>query len=587
MQLPKREVEQRRLVDYALQDDECDLTFTQWWKPKGEDDIIEVQYPHQRHRLAGKPSNHSKPEVMSQFLEFVDHNSQPNGRQASSYSAQYFFLPKFTRIHPPKVGEKNYEEKCTASLVCEFNRVQREENRPTCGSTAASEWLHKHRPKHALHPSMTDYCDTCKYLKEQLSRQQAILNRLQQSGSASEDEIRATEAAKATVNEELEQHKVIATKAREYYRSSMNKCAEQWKKINVLTAIQSPSRAEREELLTAQHCFTLVISADYQQSKLVPTWGRSEQPGSTYYFQKVSHDIFGIVDHRDEKSTVYTFDERIGPKNTDHTVSLLTQYHHTVKHEHPWIKRLAIFLDNATSTNKNKYLFSWAMEMVDKAELEHLHISFMIAGHTKFAPDRLFSIIGSAYKAEDVFTIDELKALCETSSTCHIETGDGILTWRETLLNKYSDLPGVRKYHDFLVVKAHDGNTVMKVREKCFTGAWKNSPMHVTDPWANGTPTSSYRHTHTHEISAEKMANMVTMYDRFISPDRRPDYLPPCAPVTLTQQPSTSTEVPPSSARKRKQSKCSTEGCDGTGHKNPSKWDQGHTTKAGCPRAKK
>ena len=38
--------------------------------------------------------------------------------------------------------------------------------------------------------------------------------------------------------------------------------------------------------------------------------------------------------------------------------------------------------------------------------------SFMLAGHTKFAPDRLFSIIGSAYKEADVFTIiDELKAL--------------------------------------------------------------------------------------------------------------------------------------------------------------------------------
>ena len=78
--------------------------------------------------------------------------------------------------------------------------------------------------------------------------------------------------------------------------------------------------------------------------------------------------------------------------------------------------RLATFLDNA---NKNRYLFSWAMEMVSSCKIHHVHISFMIAGHTKFAPDRLFSAIGSAYKAADVFTIDDLKMLCDQSSSTY------------------------------------------------------------------------------------------------------------------------------------------------------------------------
>ena len=102
---------------------------------------------------------------------------------------------------------------------------------------------------------------------------------------------------------------------------------------------------------------------------------------------------------------MYLFDDRIGPKNTDHTVSFLTHSWQTISQQHPWIRRLAIFLDNVTSTNKNKFLFSWAMEMVNNGELEHIHISFMIAGHTKFALDRLFSTIGCAYKTEDVFTV--------------------------------------------------------------------------------------------------------------------------------------------------------------------------------------
>ena len=579
-----------------LHDDDDDdnddiLTFGAWWKLVDDDEIVEVQFPHERHGLAGKESNHAKKQAMADFLDFVDINSQPNGRQAGSYSAQFFLLPKFTRIAAPREGEKKYEEKLQSSVVSQFNKAQREKGRQTCHNSAAANWLQKYRPKVALHPSMTDYCDTCKHLKEQLSRNQAVLNRVQQSGSASEGELRALESTKQELEKELADHKTVATRSREYYKASIDRCKEQWAKIEQLTKMQVLTRREREDLEGAKHCFTATISADYQQSKLIPSWGKTEQPGSTYYLQKVSHDIFGVTDHSNNNSVVYLFDERIGPKNTDHTVSFLTHYWNQLHHHHPWIRRLAIFLDNATSTNKNKYLFSWAMEMVSSGEIDHVHISFMVAGHTKFAPDRLFSVIGSAYK-RDVFTIHELKAICDQSATTFIEDGQQVLTWRDSLGDKYSDLPGVRKLHDFLVVKAHNGNVVMKVRENCFTGEWKDSPLRVRVSAADGVPTTKYSVSHLHSISAEKMANMVTMYDRFIPPDRRPDYLPPLTVVSSTTStahtpaPTTTPSISSTSGRqrKRKQSKCSTEGCDGSGHKKRARWTEGHTTKAGCPR---
>ena len=118
--------------------------------------------------------------------------------------------------------------------------------------------------------------------------------------------------------------------------------------------------------------------------------------------QEVFHNILGIVNHSEVKSVVYVFDERIGPKNINHTV--FPHFWHSMSQKHPWIKCMAIFLNNATSTSKNKFLFAWAMGMVNSGEVEHIHIRFMIVGHTKFAPDRLFSAIGGAYKTEDVFT---------------------------------------------------------------------------------------------------------------------------------------------------------------------------------------
>lgn len=94
-------------------------------------------------------------------------------------------------------------------------------------------------------------------------------------------------------------------------------------------------RRELEDLEGVKHCFTATISVDYQQSKLIPSWGKTKQPGSTYYLQKVSHGIFGVTDHSNNNSVVYLFDECSGLKNTDH----LTQYWYQF-HYHPWIRRL-------------------------------------------------------------------------------------------------------------------------------------------------------------------------------------------------------------------------------------------------------
>ena len=407
--------------------------------------------------------------------------------------------------------------------MSEFNRAQTLHGRNICRSTAAVEWLKKHRPKTALHPSMTDYCDTCKNLKEQLLRNQAILNRAHQSGSSSEGDIRALERRKEELDDELSAHREAARKSRDQYNEITKKTCKDWKEIMRLSSSRALTPSDKIKLATLKHSFTLTISADYQQSKLVPYWGRTEQPGSTYYLQKVSHDIFGIVDHSQGKDTIYLFDERIGPKNTDHTLSFLSDYWSKFSAAYPWVRRLAIYLDNATSTNKNRYLFSWAMEMVNTRRIDHIHISFMVAGHTKFAPDRLFSITGGAYKAADVFNIEDLKQICQQGAVTFIMEGDGVYAFRELLGAKYSALPGVRKLHDFLIVRTHDNRVVMKVRERTYTGMWVDSPLHVIDDALSGIPTTTYN---THTLSKEKLANLTVMYDKFIPPQFRPDYLP-------------------------------------------------------------
>ena len=66
-------------------------------------------------------------------------------------------------------------------------------------------------------------------------------------------------------------------------------------------------------------------------------------------------------------------------------------------------------MNNATNANKNSYLFAWAMEQVRRGLVSSIHFCFLAAGHTKFAPDRLFASCSKSYNVSDMFNIVELK----------------------------------------------------------------------------------------------------------------------------------------------------------------------------------
>ena len=109
------------------------------------------------------------------------------------------------------------------------------------------------------------------------------------------------------------------------------------------------------------------------------------------------------------------------------------------------------------------------MEMVNQHIVDFMQFSFMLAGHTKFAPDRLFSQIATSYNRSDIFTIEELQDLCQKYAECYIEDGSKIGAWRDILGEKYSNLPGVRAFHDFLILRpSANDDVIMKVREHCF-----------------------------------------------------------------------------------------------------------------------
>ena len=73
-------------------------------------DQVRVSYPHAcRAQISIEAFNSQKSNVKKKNFKLIDENSQPTGSYMGSYGAQYYFLPKFTRVCEPKKSEKNSE----------------------------------------------------------------------------------------------------------------------------------------------------------------------------------------------------------------------------------------------------------------------------------------------------------------------------------------------------------------------------------------------------------------------------------------------------------------------------------------------
>ena len=89
----------------------------------------------------------------------------------------------------------------------------------------------------------------------------------------------------------LANHKDEAQKAIEHYKFTVQQCKREWSAIVELAAHDDLDHTAQTRLQALKDSFNLVLSADYQMTKLIPFWGETAQPAITYYLRKVSYDF--------------------------------------------------------------------------------------------------------------------------------------------------------------------------------------------------------------------------------------------------------------------------------------------------------
>jgi len=527
IQLRKDQVPSERACDIVVPADETNIL--DWWMNLKDSSIVELRSPLKLHY--GK-SNNDKKELLPCFLKFIDNNSQPNGRRIGSHGPLFFLSSKFDRINQPSVNQADKPEQWKRrSLVYEFNRTLAGDG--SISDRTAKKWMKTYRPKHAITPKKTDYCEMCAECREQKRRYETVAMRLQQNGNSSEEKIFENQALAESYGLLVEEHRTDADNELRHYRQLTDKSRALYLSIEELQRKKSKTEIEKTKLWELINQVTFTLSLDYQQSKLIPHWGFSPQPGETYYLRKLAHNIFGIVNHTLAENTVYVSDERVGTKNGDMTVSLTDHY---ISQKLPsWGRHLCLFMDNGP-TNKNQFMLQWGMELVARGDYDTIRMCFFVPGHAKNDADRLFSRISHAFNKNDVFITEHLVTIIDSiikpDGSCILVDNREIVNWKELLAKKYSSFISIKNYRDFLIKRNSNGKIFVYHKACCYHGEYakKNLLKKGIDV---GLDLKNEISKFTYDVrglspdlSENKIADLVKMYDKFINPTLRPKWIP-------------------------------------------------------------
>ena len=64
-----------------------------------------------------------------------------------------------------------------------------------------------------------------------------------------------------------------------------------------------------------------------------------------------------------------------------------------------------------------------------------------------------------------------------------IDEGELVYKWRSLPSEKYSPLPGIRSYRDFIFARNPGSHAKLRVHSLCYTGSMETCKFHVNSGW--------------------------------------------------------------------------------------------------------
>lgn len=200
-----------------------------------------------------------------------------------------------------------------------------------------------------------------------------------------------------------------------------------------------------------------VLSFDFAENVHYPS--SPQQVGPLYFKTARKCNIFGIHDERTGIQTNYLIDESdmVG-KGANVVISLLD--YHLRRNINSEI--LILFADNCVGQNKNNAMIQYLYYRLLTRKNIKIEYNFLLAGHTKFAPDRNFGLLKAKYALSNIDCLQDIVDTVFASSpngfnvavsTVNPLTYERVVPWSywDTFLKAFfKKFPGMLKYHHFI-----------------------------------------------------------------------------------------------------------------------------------------
>lgn len=320
-------------------------------------------------------------------------------------------------------------------------------------------WI-EHFPHVVFSKTRSDLCMTCEDNKKMINA----------SISSGDEEYKLDCLRRAT------EHLIAAKKERDYYRAS----------------IQRSKAAYAKKIDGKRESSIMHYSWDFAQQLHYPY--EDHQVGPIYFKSPRTAQLFGVCCEAIPRQVNYLIDEAdFQGKGADTVISLLDHFFHNfgAGEDH-----MMLTADNCVGQNKNNALMHYLMYLVMTGKHQSICLSFMLVGHTKFAPDGYFGLIKKRYRRSKIYTYDHLVDVIESSTIggynrCQkYRDGQGravlqFRKWSSWLGEFFLKLPKITKYQHFRIDRNHPGLIFVKesveAEEKAVT-LLKNAPAFGEKP---------------------------------------------------------------------------------------------------------
>ncbi|ELU12956.1 hypothetical protein CAPTEDRAFT_214248 [Capitella teleta] len=209
-----------------------------------------------------------------------------------------------------------------------------------------------------------------------------------------------------------------------------------------------------QESAACSRRMTMHYSFDYAQQVHLPS--NPLQPGPIFFLVPRKAGLFGVCCEGLPRQVNFLIDKaHLISKGSNVVVSFL---HHFFERYGLGETDVHLHCDNCSVQNKNKFVLWYIAWRVAVGLHKSITLNFLVAGHTKFAPDWCFGLVKQTFRRHVVNSVSCLAAVVNGSASCNeaavVGTEDGhnnipVMDWQGHFAGIGRDFHGIKQYQHF------------------------------------------------------------------------------------------------------------------------------------------